>query len=178
MWSTKWLRKPLKDDAHYRGYIQHSCLVFLFTLVKIIHLHKYLQATEKDTVLSLYGWSFQGLCNSFFHADISGVSLKIKAEKILRLSHWLACSAKPCCLQKHLNLSRRQSQPFVLPLAFQRQFFHVDAPLFAQPPSSLPFQQPICRNCFFPYLPCQNNFSPIFPGKELTRRQLIYNQEQ
>lgn len=48
----------LKDDTDYHGNIQqNSCLAFLFTLhmVKIIHLHKYLEATEKDMVLSLYG---------------------------------------------------------------------------------------------------------------------------
>lgn len=147
-------------------------------MVNIIHLHKHLLATEKDVVLSLYGWSFQSLYNSFFHADISGVSLEIKAEKILRLSHWLACSAKPCCLKKtHLNLSRPQSQLVVRPPSedslsmWMPRFLHDHLP-------SLPFQQPICRNCFFPYLPCQNNFSPICPCKKLTRRQLIYNQEQ
>lgn len=61
MCSTKWLRKLFKDDADYRGYIQqNSCLAFLFTLnrVNIIHLHKYLLATEKDMVFSLYGGSF------------------------------------------------------------------------------------------------------------------------
>lgn len=113
------------------------CFSILFptNVVKSTHLHIYSQAAGKDTVLSLYGWSFRGLYNSFLHADTYSVSLEIKAEKILRLSNWLICSTKPRCLPRtSKRIQTTVSQSF---------------PAFCDHLPSLPFQHSVCHNCFF-----------------------------
>lgn len=129
---------------------------------------------RKNMVLSLYDWSFQGLYNSFFHADISGVSLEIKAEKILRLSHQLACFAKPCCLQKSSKFIQATKPACCSSWSLPEDSLSTWMPRSVHSTHLYPFSNLSIVIAFFPCLPCQNNFSPICPCKELIRGQLIY----